>query len=197
TGLETLRADHIDKKEERTIFEHKETGAKTSYVKLTTRNKRRPTSFESVKEEKPKFFFRNVQSGRVYAALPSKKTRTDAKTGAVYNQYKVVSPTSYTMKDTADIDYALKKGKARIVEVTEKEAEKLWEADIKAAGEYEERTVHLITGALTPIWDRLTGRTRVIRTQTDAGERLLGRVIPPSEIQKVLGRFGVKEISQT
>ncbi|MBA5690544.1 strawberry notch-like NTP hydrolase domain-containing protein [Rugamonas apoptosis] len=71
------------------------------------------------------------------------------------------------------------------------EAEREWARELAAAPRTYVQRIHFITGALLPIWDRIPGSPRVIRTQTDAGERLLGRVVPPSLLQQTLANLSL------
>ena len=52
--------------------------------------------------------------------------------------------------------------------------------------------MHLITGVILPIWDRLKGNPRVVRLQTDNGERLIGRVVPNDAIAATLKALGAE-----
>jgi hypothetical protein len=51
--------------------------------------------------------------------------------------------------------------------------------------------MHMLTGILLPIADRLPGSPRVVRTQTVDGERLLGRVVATRDLAKTLKNLGV------
>jgi len=66
------------------------------------------------------------------------------------------------------------------------DAKLAWDAELSAAPKTYVQREHLITGALLPIWDRIPGSPRVIRTQTDDGERLLGRTVAPSMLTQTL-----------
>ena len=44
-----------------------------------------------------------------------------------------------------------------------KEAKQLWEAEALAAPEFFAETIHLVTGAILPIWDRIAGHPRIYR----------------------------------
>lgn len=66
------------------------------------------------------------------------------------------------------------------------EAEQAWAEEIAATSPVQTQSLHLITGALLPIWDRIPGTPKVVRTQTDAGERLLGRVVPSALLKQTL-----------
>ena len=75
--------------------------------------------------------------------------------------------------------------------LTEAEAREEWNAELAAAPKTQVQQIHLITGALLPIWDRIPGSPRVIRTQTDEGERLLGRTVAPALLVQTLKNLGV------
>ena len=52
-----------------------------------------------------------------------------------------------------------------------------WEAELAELPEFTDSTLHIVTGLLLPIWKRLPNKsTRVYRLQTDAGERIIGRL---------------------
>jgi len=66
------------------------------------------------------------------------------------------------------------------------EAAQAWAAEIAATPATQVQPLHLITGALLPVWDRIPDAPKVVRTQTDDGERLLGRVVAPGLLKQTL-----------
>ncbi len=67
-----------------------------------------------------------------------------------------------------------------------------WESEVAALPEFRERTFHLVTGLLLPIWDRLDKRgVRVYRLRTDDGRRLLGRVIRDHDLPAFFAAMGL------
>ncbi len=85
-----------------------------------------------------------------------------------------------TIKEPADPDMT-----------AEDVARQLWDEQVAELPEYEEETVHMITGALLDIWDKLpTSKIEVKRALTEEGETILGRVISEKEIDNVLERLG-------
>jgi len=53
-----------------------------------------------------------------------------------------------------------------------------WAAEVAAVPEFIDSTIHIVAGLLLPIWKRLPNEsTRVYRLQTDAGERIVGRMV--------------------
>ena len=68
----------------------------------------------------------------------------------------------------------------------------LWDAEIEGLPGHTESRLWLVTGLLLPIWDRLPGENmRVRRLATDAGERLLGRVLTPEQAHAFRDAFGL------
>ncbi|MEQ1672632.1 MAG: methylase, partial [Hyphomicrobium sp.] len=58
---------------------------------------------------------------------------------------------------------------------------KAWNHECADVPEYEERTLHIVSGLLLPVWKRLPNEsTRVYRLQTDDGERIIGRRVSPA-----------------
>ena len=50
--------------------------------------------------------------------------------------------------------------------------------------------IHLVTGTILPIWDRIAGHPRIYRAQTDAGERMIGRAVMPEHLSATLKALG-------
>ncbi|MGE0751881.1 MAG: strawberry notch-like NTP hydrolase domain-containing protein [Variibacter sp.] len=187
-GLETVRADKIVKDTETVVHTTEETGAQTKYVKFTLSDRYHPYTLDEVSErrgERLSFFVRSPK-GKVYAVSKT-ESLTDEK-GKIVDYYRLDNPISGTqVTESAKIDTG--KDWSRI---DRGEAEKLWKGEIEKAPEFVEKPLHLVTGAILPIWDRLKGSPRVVRLQTDAGEQFLGRVIPSGSINETLRRLGAE-----
>ena len=53
--------------------------------------------------------------------------------------------------------------------------------EVAEVQEFTDSTLHMVAGLLLPIWKRLPNEsTRVYRLQTDSGERIIGRKLPPA-----------------
>lgn len=187
-GLETIRADKIAKDSEKVVHTIPGTDAETKYVKLTLSNKFVPLDFEEVAKSirRPVKFFARSPKGKVYAVADA-ASLTDDK-GVIVDYYRLTNPVSGshhiprknvdTGKDWSKIDRG--------------EAEKMWKAETDKAPEFLTDPLHLVTGAILPIWDRLKGNPRVVRLQTDAGERFIGRVIPHNALAETLKNLGAE-----
>jgi DNA topoisomerase IB/predicted RNA methylase len=76
------------------------------------------------------------------------------------------------------------------------EAQQQWETEFKTAPASEPETVHVLTGTMLPIWDKIPGSPRIVRAQTtDTNRRMIGRVVPsglvPAMVEQLTGRAAV------
>lgn len=185
-GVENLMALSIRKQEDRTVYTHPLTGAQTGLVTLDVTQETQSVSFaESRKYAARQGFqgyFQQKNSGRVYAIIETgTSTHSD---GRIQKRYRRIGPKAY---DLFDGRHELNKYR----DLSKAMAEALWEAEYRNIPDTYTERVHLLTGTILPVWDRLgDAQPRIYRVQTDEGERLLGRVIPPSEVQTVLKRLG-------
>ena len=69
----------------------------------------------------------------------------------------------------------------------------LWDAENQVRPQTYNEKIHLISGAMLPIWDRLKtdGAIQVARTQTSDGRRLLGRVINQKDVADIRKRMNI------
>lgn len=183
-GMETIRADKVQKISEKTVYTDPRSGSQTKHVQLMMHNRTRPTTFSQVKRKKIVGYAKNNVSGRVYA-FEEGPNRT-LEDGRVIEMHRQHGPLRSELVPKYKVT---REGWTRL---TEEEAKPLWDAEVKALPEFDQEEVHLITGAILPIWDRLpTDNQRVYRLQTDDGEVLLGRVIEKADVVGTLDRLGV------
>lgn len=189
-GTETLRADRIQKASESVVHTDPESGAETKYVKLRVANRIKPKTWNSIKGKTLRGFYQSPQ-GKIYAVESSDLSRTDAKTGQVEKQVRLIDQSSVTYNSERHVLHG--KNWQRLDQA---EAERLWNEAVAKLPEFKEHEEHLITGVILPIWDRLLGKPRVFRLLTDEGEQLLGRVVPPELIKGTLQSLGVTETGE-
>ena len=75
--------------------------------------------------------------------------------------------------------------------LTAETAEELWNIEISKLPEFRTTNLHLIGGAVLPVWDKLpTENVRIYRVLTSDGDLLIGRVIPEEMIDATLDKLG-------
>jgi hypothetical protein len=188
-GMETVRADKIEKASEQTVHTVEGSGAETKHVALKVSKKFHPTEFDTVASNEWRKVVAWLESpnGKVYAAAEA-PSLTDGD-GRIVDNYRLVSPVSDSRTvPKLNVD----KHDTKWKKIERSEASALWRKEIAAAPEFVTRDMHLITGAILPIWDRLKGNPRVVRLQTDNGERLIGRVVPNDAIAATLKALGAE-----
>lgn len=204
-GIEAITADAIVKLSERVVWTDKATAAQTKLVTLSLSHKTEPRSFDDLMEgrwatgfKKVSFFARNKQSGRIYAFAPG-NDRTDATTGTTTATYREIGILSDKPIPIAELRE--NKNWQRINDF--QTARQFWDTDFADAPRVKIEKLHLITGAILPIWDRLPRDwPKVMRLQTDptpdfpSGERMLGRVVPTEQLEATMKRLGMEGFHQ-
>lgn len=189
-GLEEITADKVVKASEQVVHTDGESGAQTKYVEIVTSTKTSPFSFKRVlnamRGDREAFFIRNKKSGRVWMVRDTGMNVTDRETGAVHLEFQRfgVQGATNTINSNEIAD------STKFERVKRELAEELWTKEIENLPPFKEKRVHLITGAVLPVWDKLKGGNRVFRVTTDAGEQLLGRVIPDRHVADTLRSLG-------
>jgi len=185
-GMETLHADSVEKVQDEVVHIEERTGAETKYVKLKTVNPAPILTFEAAQNNYAgKGFYRNKTSGKVWAVTV--RNVTNRETGDVV-ETAVLRSVTYSEQRVRMDEFTPEKWERLLP----RKARELWGAEIEKAPKTVTRDVHMIAGALLPVWDRLHGgHSRVMRVQTDQGERMIGRIIPESNLEDTLQRLGV------
>jgi strawberry notch-like protein/NTP hydrolase family protein/inorganic pyrophosphatase-like protein/ADP-ribosyltransferase-like protein len=185
-GLETIAAGKIEKQSEQVVHTDKESGAQTKHVRLTVSEKLIPTPFKFVANNpaRPVKSWVRSPTGKVYAAADAPH-KTEGDSGRIVEQYRLISPVAQSRLIPQE---SLRGEKWTIIDPGK--AREMWDAEIAGAPEFVDRDMHIITGAVLPVWDRLKGSSRIVRLNTDAGERMLGRVIAQKDVAATLKALG-------
>ncbi|RLC88358.1 MAG: hypothetical protein DRJ03_02895, partial [Chloroflexi bacterium] len=183
-GLETLVADSVVKENEVQVYKDENSGAETKYVRLTVKTPAPRLDFRTSGQYAKQGYYRNKISGKTWAV--TRRMVTNRKTGQVVETMALTSPT-YRKQNIPVADFSMEKWE----HLSPESAKKAWRESLEGAPKTITEKQHLITGALLPIWDKLSGHPRIMRVQTDSGERMIGRLIPEEELDDVLGSLGV------
>lgn len=191
-GMENVKADKVEITNDSTVYTDPSTGAETRYIQAKVYNK--PTvikTLEDAKAYKPNFQgIVRMEDGSVRAVYRI-ADQTNAM-GIVQKRYRLQGA-SGSVVNTMNA----KNLETRTEKVPESEWKDAWKEAVKNVPEYDESELHMITGALLPIWNKLPteGTTKAMRITASDGTQYLGRIIPPKQIDAVLRGLGVKGTS--
>lgn len=190
-GLENYKAEKIEVIDEKVVREDP-SGANTVYMQMKTYHKPVIVTLGQAKAQ-PRFQgLVRLEDGSVRAVYEI-STKTNEKTGEVQKRYKLESPVRG--KSSVYVEETLK---AKTTAIDKADWTKAWKEETAKAPEYTESTLHLLTGTLLPIWDKLpSNNTRVMRVISTDGRQYLGRVIRADQIDGVLRGLGANRTMQT
>lgn len=184
-GLENFKADKIEVIDENVIRKDP-SGADTKYVQMTVYNKPVLTEYSKALDLHNNFQgIVRLEDGSVRAVYEI-SSKTNERTGAIQRRFKLEGPVrgiTSTYVETTLQD--------KTTPIPKSEWKQAWNEEAKKAPEYTTNTLHMLTGVLLPVWDRLpTEHTRVMRVMSDDGRQYLGRIIPSDKIDEVLRQIG-------
>jgi|GEM_PF-207685 len=186
-GTENFITDKLEVKDEKVIYKDKVTGAETKYLQITASKRPNILDFDSVPTYNPKFvgLVRLNDSGEVRAVYRSANKTT--RSGEVTESYNLLAPALEISKS----NYIKKTLEEKTTPIPKSEWRKEWNRQIENTPEYIDSTLHVITGVLLPVWDKLPAdKVKVMRIMDAQGKnQYLGRVIPASQIDGVLLQF--------
>jgi hypothetical protein len=193
-GVETIRAERTRKTDERLVYTHPRSGATTQVVTLELTRRTEIVDWDEVWTRARKAqsqgswagFVVNRRSGQPYALFRAGSRTTE--TGRVVQRLRRVGVRSNRLMDETDIHRSSDEGGHQPVPTDE--ARRLWAEGVEAAPEFYTEPVHLVTGTILPIWDRIAGHPRIYRAQTDGGERMIGRAVMPEHLSATLKALG-------
>jgi hypothetical protein len=186
-GMETILAKGAKRTREEIVYTGPQ-GEQTKYNEIELSEDAVTVDFQTSKMWAASGYVVNKKSGVVWAANRERIT-TDTGTGEMTAVVTLTSP-----RGTVHVVEAqdLKDGEKyeRIDDMSKAEA--LWGEQHDKVPKTKTRKIHLITGALLPIWDRLPQEhVRVMRLKLNTGEKLLGRLIPDKSLNGVLKKLNV------
>lgn len=184
-GMENYKADKVSVKETKTVHTDKLSGAETLYYSLVADKKIKKNEFSDIQSDSPRFkgFYQNKANGGV-RAITQIANKTDSN-GNVVSRFKAegqeYGKTVYLSEQQVS---------QRWNKIDNETAKALWNKRLEEMPEYRQENVHLISGAVLPVWDKLPETNiKVYRILTDNGDVLIGRVIPENAIDSILRRL--------
>ena len=183
-GVETIRADSLTVASRETVHVHEASGAATELVEIVRRDRLVPLAAGdalALRDGRPVI---NTRSKRAAVVLPAPSRMFED--GGVEARVRLVRPAAREPMAAEEL------AASNWEDAGGDRWRALWDAEIEGLPSHTESRLWLVTGLLLPIWDRLPGENmRVRRLATDAGERLLGRVLTPEQARAFRDAFGL------
>jgi hypothetical protein len=189
-GVETVPVDGFQILDDRIIRTDPRSGATTHLLRIELARRLRPLSLERLLEIGASRLdavpMLNARSGK--AALRIKARSLMSEEGLPIARYELIRPTK---REHLACE--------RLVETSWGEADEAafraaWQSEAEeAAATLRRETLHLATGLLLPVWDKLPDdHLQVIRIAADDGRSLLGREIPSSSLAELGSKLGLE-----
>ena len=190
-GMEDLKAMSVEIAEPPQVL-HSDalTSAKTVYYKLDLKVATKPARYSELSETGVHQFFQDRGNGS-FVAVRRTLSHTDPETGERYQMFSISKPTGRNLSYIRESEL---NQKYRIVPKTK--AEKWWVEEESKIPLYEHKTIHLLSGALLPIWKYLKRLSQdalnIVRTTTDDSTRLVGVKISEEWLRDLHRHFGLR-----
>ena len=187
-GVETIHADALTLVSREPVYVHEATGATTQLCEITRRDKQEPTTVDAAlalrdRSQDARSMI-NERSHRAALVVPHASRMLED--GDVEARVRLIRPA--TRETMAAVE--LHASHWQVAE--EQKWRDLWEAEIAGLPSHTETRLWLVSGLLLPIWDRLPDRHMRVRSlTTDAGERLIGRMLGPAEVHDFRAALGL------
>ena len=170
-GLETLQAASFEVIDRRVINEHPSTGAQTTMISIRRRRRADILTLPEILDRAQSgsgVFLVNERTGHACVQMRVRGMVRDD--GGVEERVLLVGPNSERFTSLHSMTDSVWQEVERAAFVA------AWEAEVADIPEFTEDIVHVVSGLLLPIWNRLPGGSaRVYRLETDDGERIVGR----------------------
>ncbi len=181
-GVETLTAESLAVTERRTIYVHPATGAETQVFTVARRDRNKPLALIdalAIAGDPRARLLVNARSGRAAVQMPAPSLMLDD--GEIERRVRLIRPMERGSIALHALDDSQWHEAGREAFAT------AWNEEVAAVPEFATSSFHIVTGLLLPIWTRLPqDSSRVYRLQTDAGERVIGRLVSPAWIAQTV-----------
>jgi hypothetical protein len=180
-GLETIKAESLAVASRRTIATHETTGAETSLYEIARKDRNRPLQLAEAMEllrASVGILLINDKSQR--AAVQVRAPSLTLEDGTIERRVRLIRPMERVNMAIGALasTYWSKADPAVFAD--------LWERELAAVPDFTESRFHIVTGLLLPVWKRLPpDNPRVYRFETDDGERVIGRLVPPASLDQL------------
>ena len=186
-GVETLTAESLAVTQRQVVHVHPTTGAETQVFTVRRQERNRPLALTEALDraaDPRAVLLVNAQSGRAAVQVPAPSVMLDD--GEVERRVRLVRPMEWTALPVAALEQShwQRSDQAAFAQA--------WARELGEIPPFTESELHIVTGLLLPIWKRLPDESmRVYRLQTDAGERVIGRLVSPAWVAQAVSADGV------
>ncbi len=186
-GVETLTAESLTVTKREVVHVHPTSGAETQVFTVRRRERNQPLALVEAldRTSDPRaVLLVNAQSGRAAVQVPTPSVMLDD--GEVERRVRLLRPMERTALSVAALEQShwQRSDRAAFAQA--------WTRELAEIPPFTESELHIVTGLLLPIWKRLPDESmRVYRLQTDAGERVIGRLVSPGWVAQAVCADGV------
>lgn len=188
-GLEDIKAKSVRiKREPQLIHSDEATGATTHLYELETIVPTNPARFDDLEREEAYFYRKLGSEATEFVAARASLIHTDPETGESYQTYAVSRPSGKNLFYTDESELA-----ARYRLVPKSKAKDWWNGEVEKIPPFVKNDVFLLSGALIPVWRQVKNvkdaGSKIVRTTTDEGVRLVGLKVPKSCVKEIVRLF--------
>jgi predicted RNA methylase len=187
-GLETLTGEKLLVRSCETLAHH-DSGAETSLLTIEQHEKLKPVTLPEILDAAKRGgrLLVNERTGRAALATPGPSLIGDE--GEVIERLRLQRPLTRESMALADLEHSFWKQ----VDVDTFSA--AWQEELKGLPETRVNVLHLVTGLLLPVWQKLPQKScRIFRLTTSEGERLIGRLVKQDDLAPLRAAFGLDAI---
>jgi hypothetical protein len=188
-GVETVPVDSFEILEDRILRTDPRSGATTHLLRIELARRLRPLGVERIEailSGRPDAVpMLNGRSGKAALRIAARSLTSDE--GLLVSRYELIRPTrrDYLRCDAIGETSWSVTSRLRFLEAWQAEAD-------EAAATPRRETVHLATGLLLPVWDKLSDdHVQVVRIAADDGRSLLGREIALIHLGELGAKLGL------
>jgi hypothetical protein len=190
-GVETIAVEHFEVISDTLLRTDGRSGATTHLLELEIARALKPLTLGRLEElyglagERQQFLL-NKRSGRIGMLVPARSLMADD--GTRVARFELVRPLKRGHLTAEQLD------ESSWEPVGAKEFRRLWNEEVdEAAASHKRERLHLATGLLLPVWDKLPSDfVRVSRISARDGRSLLGREVPLHCVPELFQALGLE-----
>lgn len=174
-------------------------GTQTKYVKISAEKSIKPRTWKFVSSQ-PDVEFYLRDDNLIIAAIPRKLSASDIEAG-VKKAFRLlfVNPRTFDDKPESILHNESTRQLHKYTRLSEEQAHEIWDKRVQEFPPTYTEIIHMITGAILPVWkplSKVSVSQKVQRIVAENGDKILGRIIPPKELDRTLSALGLSHIKK-